>query len=1121
MSEPWEDFGTNKSTTTEEGPWQDFQSGPWEDFQQKETPSLQPVLDSPFKPQAQFHAPTETENIVAAFGAPQTQMALREHQGKLDTLTTEQEIKADKVSNLETQLHQGLSETDDPLRREAFKGLISEKVAAEGYLPVKEEPTAMQAATTPLVNLPRLQSGDLETLGLPEGASKVIAGAQKGIVGATEFLTTPLGVATLGTGALPAAQQKAVSAAFALDMAVHVPEQFRELGKAIGEGDVEKATETAVSAAASLYFTKKAAEHATSPPESAKTFIEEGQRIEPVQEPLPEGHPALDFQEGVGPGMGAALKEGEPQKAQVAQLTDSIRALAESSPEPVKQVEAFDIGQKLSEIKDGISENLNALKAAGSYLKEKFIGKPVVTEMDKAVGNRHLALTDSAINNRTFVETSEKAVPDKITQAAISKWADTGGNEDLLKQGLAETKDAFKPAYEKALNLSPEQKLIAQNLRNYFDSRLDDAINAGVLEDGIENYIHRFYPSDSPWKSGVLAELRSGIYTGKPALAKQRAFQYDFEAEKAGLKPEQSFIKRVAAYDLALNKAIADRQVVKDMLDIKMSDGRPMVDAAGVGVKIGTPDEGATLIKPSAKVDSTDPIDNRSDFKPLDAPPLRRWKWAGTDENGNPTLVQGDVIIHPDAFKRVKNLFERSAVRQNPVGRAMLKASATVKQTMLDLSGFHVVQIGVHGLEHRSAVPLSETVNKKLGREFRPLTDYINDPDIRGLVKGGLVLGETSGRELFTEGLSGSSLTKHIPKLGPKLHELTDWLFNDYIPRLKANTGLHALERNKERYKDLSPEELYKLTAGQMNAAFGEQNYAMIGRSETTQDILRLALLAPDFLESRMKFTGQAGTVYGREQFQALMIGAVAMYFAARVANKAINDEYYFEPKYAFSIVHGGKAYSLRTVQGDLIHLVTDFFGFARNRLNPIYGRTVLEALSGRDQFGRKRDFGQQLKDFASTIVPISLRGILNPREQSLVESALNAFGVTERRASSATEIYDLARKYKEKNQITEGPGEFIYDPDKDKFRAIRQAALYSDVQTTAKEIKKAIEKGVSEKQIRDHFSHYAKAPFVGKKSEENNFIETLSEDQKKLYDRARDEKEEVWESVRQALFVE
>lgn len=827
-----------------------------------------------------------------------------------------------------------------------------------------------------------------------------------------------------------------------------------------------------------------------SPEKPQQTVNAPGQEVIPAKEPGTSGvlsKPAENEPELVG--MGGALLGKEPQKPVLSQLTESLKTLANTNPESTPK-QAFDLGQSASEFKDNVSSTLDGLKAAGTYLKTKLEGKPVWTNLKAAIGDRGLALAESANNAREFAKTATKAVPDSKTQDAIANWIDTGGNDELLKQAEAETKSTYKAGYEAARNLTPEQKTIAQNSKNYFESRLQDAIDAGILEDGIEDYIHRIYESDSPWKQGVLAELRSGIFTGKPGFAKQRVFQYDFEAERAGLKPVKSFIKRIAAYDLSLNKAIADRNAVKQMMQIKMKDGRPMIDVGGVGIPIEgkTGVTEATLIKPSFKPSDTEnPLNNRGDYKPYDYPALRKWKWVTKDSNGNSVFVQGDVLIHPDAIKDVKALFERSAVRQNPVGRLALGVSSTIKNTMLDLSGFHFTQITVHGWEHRTFKPVEKI-------------DFDN-PDVRGLIRGGTVVGDVRAYELFSEGLTGSSLTKYLPIIGPKLYEYNQRLFNDYIPRLKIATGLHALERNTKRFPNLSKDELYHLTANEMNAAFGELNYEMLGRSKTTQDVLRLALLAPDFLEARGRFAAQAATKYGREQFQALALGAATLYITARIINKLLDGEYHFEPKNAFSVVRNGKAYSLRTVQGDLLHLATAPGQFAYNRLNPVYGRTGFEFLTGRDSFGRKRDLVEQAKDFASTAVPISVRGVLNPREQNLLESFLNSIGITERRSTSIDTIHSLVDDYKKRHNIRTAPGEFVYDPGQDPFRPIRQAALFSSPQTVANEIDKAVKDGkLTSKQIKDHFGRYATAPFTGSRSHDTQFVRELSSDNKKIF---------------------
>lgn len=818
------------------------------------------------------------------------------------------------------------------------------------------------------------------------------------------------------------------------------------------------------------------------------------------------------------PGPGAQTV-GEPKEPEIRQLTQAVQSLANSSPSSGEMTTAFDLGTNLEGLKDTVSQAASGLTSAGKYLLTKLANRPVWNDWKAALGDWHLSLSEGASLVKRWVDTSRKAVPDKRIQAAISNVIDTGGDPAVLEMAENETAPRYKESYAIARRLVEPQNIdprtgptaaqraiaehltMADNVRNYFEARGQQAIDAGVLEDLLENYIRRIYESESPWKQGVIAELRSGIFTGKPGLAKKRVFQYDYEAEKAGLKPIKSVVDRVAAYDLALNKAIADRKLVKNLFQLKEADGEPMIATSGAGVPVEPGGSDTLLVRASANGAMT--ADGRP-YVAYDHPALRRWKWVNTDESGKTTLIQGNALVHPDALSRINALLGRSKVRQYALGRAALGVSSTIKQTMLDLSGFHPVQIGVHGWEHRTFKPIKE-IN-------------FDDPDTRGLIRGGLVVGDTTGHQAFSEGLTGSSLTRHIPVLGPKLQEISEWLFGSYIPRLKVATGLHALERNRDSFPNLSKDELYHMTATQMNNAFGELNYAMLGRSKTTQDIMRLGLLAPDFLEARARFAGQGVTWYGREQTKALLFGAVGLYVAARLINKLTTGEWRFEPKNAFSWVYGGRAYSLRTVQGDLLHAATDPGKFIFNRLNPVYGRTAMEFLTKRDAFGRTVSYPEILRDTAKTIIPISLRGLFSGNEQKFWESLLNGFGVTERRSTATDTAFQLAQNWKQKNKIVE-PGEFIYDPEKDPYRGVKLALAFGTPQDAAQEATLALRKGKTDwKRMSEFLQKYGTRPFTNSRENDKKFLNSLSGDQRKIVADAVKERQKIHANAREAI---
>lgn len=77
----------------------------------------------------------------------------------------------------------------------------------------------------------------------PTPEAQIAAGAIKAGLAIPETMTSPLGVATLGQGALPAAASRVISGAFAADMASHLPEQARAAGTASVVGTPGQKTE--------------------------------------------------------------------------------------------------------------------------------------------------------------------------------------------------------------------------------------------------------------------------------------------------------------------------------------------------------------------------------------------------------------------------------------------------------------------------------------------------------------------------------------------------------------------------------------------------------------------------------------------------------------------------------------------------------------------------------------------------------------------------------------------------------------------------------------------------------------------------------------------------------------
>jgi hypothetical protein len=206
--------------------------------------------------------------------------------------------------------------------------------------------------------------------------------------------------------------------------------------------------------------------------------------------------------------------------------------------------------------------------------------------------------------------------------------------------------------------------------------------------------------------------------------------------------------------------------------------------------------------------------------------------------------------------------------------------------------------------------------------------------------------------------------------------------------------AMEAYERNSKLYKGkLTDDQIAFKTADQANAAFGGLNYRKLGRNKTFQDVLRLGALAPDFLEARIRFSGQALKPEQFEQTAAIMRLGLAMFITARIANTFIDGNPHWDRP--FGIVVNGQEFSLRSVPGDIMHAATDPRSFLYHRLNPTLARTIVEGLTGRDMYGKERDLQSQVKDLLVTHIPIPLQGSFRKGDQKLWESVVSSFGLS------------------------------------------------------------------------------------------------------------------------------
>ena len=720
-----------------------------------------------------------------------------------------------------------------------------------------------------------------------------------------------------------------------------------------------------------------------------------------------------------------------------------------------------------------------------------------------------------------------KKFPNIRERQAISRYIEAGGDMATLQGWEAASKPSMKAPYAMAQNLTPAGLEMAKIATEFFREKGEQLQELGMLGELLDNYVTHFVDvtSNSPQKQ---AEMKARILGGMSSVklktrfdqAMKRTYDSMFALEQEGFKLKTGDIADImAAYSQSANNTLADRVFVRDLTTLKARDGRPLAVPAGASKTMKdpwNPDE-PMLIKPTAK-DS----DSR-DYKGIDHPALRKWKWIGADViSGRNVLMEGELLLHPEIYQDLKNTLGKSALNKSVVIRTVTQIQFVVKQLMLGFSGFHFVQEGTHAIGHR--------VNP-----FKVHDIDMEDPAIRELVNAGLMLVSYDAKHSFSEGLSASGMENILKPLGLSFigkwnDSLTALLFERYIPGLKVTMAKEAMKRNMEVFKSqldagtITRFQVAEKTAKQANDAFGEQNNLFLGNNPTRIHFERLILLAPDFLKSRMHFftdsvrgigfggggkgggkggKGGAGAGdndvgggrQGREQAIAMLVLIVVMAVVAKLLERLLTGKNQWEKP--FTVVDGTREYELRSVPGDVIELIHDARIFANGRLSPLISRTALEALTGRDWRGQKRSGLQQVRDAVFTAVPLPIRPLVDKEatEVSSAQQIMSAMGVRTRRHSDIIKTRILGHEW-QKKMGKENPDE-SYPPSK--YLKLKNALEDNDT-AGAKKAYGELLKTMTKDKIDKGYMESLLRPFSGSKVTEAQFIKSLNAEQRAGY---------------------
>jgi len=979
----------------------------------------------------------------------------------------------------------------------------------------------------------------------PDALAKSVAGAQQSLLRGAESMTSVPMLATLGLAAAPAAVGKVASAAFAGQMASQAPEAIAQLSDAIDARDPEKIASAVTDLAQLATFTAAAAAHVAG--------------RSPLEKALPKSVEAL---KETGP---AAVQPEAPPEPTAPTPPPEVSPAAESA--PAAEAAPKGIGasvrgpgalagggeagaMSLQPIRDLIDKAAPAVKNAYEAVKNiasevKETGKEAIAT-PKMTDYRRSVLNWSAKLQRSFGEAAseqkniQRIVPDPIRDAALTNWIQAGGDDAILAQRAAATSDPkLRAGYEAARHLTPEELQVASDSKHLFDSLGQRGQANDVLNSFKENYVTQIWDLGKTKPSGGSS---SRILKEKFKFAKASTFPTFFDGEQAGYTPKtKQLSKLLPIYMHEMNSVIAARELVKEMSKGVASDGRPLVAPRGVGVPVAGAGGEATLIMPKA-VKGEDTLD----YKVLpNQPALQNWRWAAKDTAGASIFLKSDLALHPEAYNRIKSVLGRSAIREwystpttrlAAVPKLLVKGldswNSVTKRTMLGLlAPFHQVQTGTHAVGHR-VNPFGAI----------PAIDLANDPLQMDAARHGLMLlPDRASESQFMEGLRPSGLISKIPLIGKISDWYTNYLFKDYIPGLKFKTYEAILDRNRQVYaRDLAAgsvkqEDIKILSAQQANAAYGHLNYADLGRNPTVQHAMQLGLLAPDFLEARGRFAGQAtkgltGAKAGREQVLALATLAIAQAAGAYISAQLSGGEW--DPKHPFEFSVGARKYTIRSVPEDISRLLFDTRAFIHARLSPILGKGAIQLATGKDYAGRNVTAGETAKELITQPLPLTLRALPGVREISGAErpgaikwweQLAGSVGLKISRFNPNKALTDIHTEWLKNN-----PDPIIkqdYERNQaatyplSKYRSLDAALDDHDPQSIAKAIEELRPLVRKDSDILKRMRPYIgkdlninrKPLFQESAKLERKFVQSLEPEQRLLYERAMKERHEQW----------
>lgn len=659
-----------------------------------------------------------------------------------------------------------------------------------------------------------------------------------------------------------------------------------------------------------------------------------------------------------------------------------------------------------------------------------------------------------------------------------------------------------------------------QSLANRVSGKLDEQLAtenaAGINTEFHEGYVPHIYDQDLLMGKGrpyVLGGSGKGISTG---FKKGRTFDTVFDAIEAGYKPKTLDVASLVEHRVKVGNKLVNRKAWAEGLKqaVDPSDGKPVV----TDVQRKTRGPGGT----SYEV----------------APPGYSVK----------EIIPGIRMAWHDGYTSLFDaLTGTSRISGSLPGQIALKTVGGLKHGLLLFDTFHASRILQKELfltgkaSYKKGYTLLEYADTDLNRAVQEneitseMADWVrqNRPTANLLLDSGLNVGR------IQEALY-NSIVRQLSVIGT----FNKWVFEKVTRGAMLESGLIEFERVKKAKPELSDKEIALKVGRDLNIYYGNLGKQGLFKSRQAQDILNLVALAPQWVESmaRTEAYGAAQAAKGLTidpiLHKTIMTGTIgkgvaqglaAYFIGTQLLNLATRRQFTWDnpeeghklDAWIPDVTGKGNGFFLSpfSVVAELTHDMLRYSHkegnalkaaakIAANKASPIWraGRVLLEGVD----YNKSRidNTWDRVKSAAMALVPtpIPLQAAVKTDYQGQAQRQITAsLGLkTEPAASAVQQIQTKAERFlKEAGK----PRPTIERPtDEPTYGKLRNALRVGD-NKAANQVITDLLKTHSEKQIAQAMKQSVKHPFTGSLKDEKKFIQGLSEEEYKLYDKAKDER--------------